>query len=73
MEKDKVVFGLKEILRNSKKAKSKKARIFVVSDARESTLDALDAGKVEFEKIKNRTDVAKELGLDFECEVFSIK
>jgi hypothetical protein len=47
--------------------------IFVVSDAREETLNKLKEKKIEFSSLKKKSDVAKELGLAFECEVFLIK
>ena len=71
MEKGKVIFGLRETLKSSKG--KKKLRVFMVSDARAETEKKLTDGKVDFEKLKAKSEIAKELGLDFECEVFSIK
>lgn len=65
----KVSFGLKEALKN----KVKKAKIYVVSDAREETLKKLKEKGIEFETMKKKEDVAKELGLGFEAEVFLVK
>lgn len=72
MTKGKVVFGLKQTLKNLKDKKKTKMRIFVTSDARSETLKNLADSKADFEKIRAREEVAKDLGLDFECEVISI-
>ena len=71
-EKEKVIFGLKEILKNLK-GKKKKMKIYVCSDTRAEIVKKLDENKIEFEKLKSKEEVAKELGLNFECEVFSLK
>lgn len=69
-EKDKVTFGLKQALKNSKS--KKKIKVYVVSDVRQEVFKKLEEKGIDFERIKSRQDVQKELGLDFECEVFSI-
>jgi len=71
--KENVIFGLKETLKFLKKSKNKKARVFITNDAREETINKLEAHKLELSKIKGKEDTSKELGLNFECEVFLIK
>jgi len=73
IKKGNVLFGIKETLRFSKKSKKAKYKVFVVQDAREDTLKKLEENKIDFSKIKNKEDVAKELNLGFECETFLIK
>jgi len=65
----KVCFGVRQALKLGKKARG----VFICKDTRDSTVEKLEAGKVEFDVLKSKEDVAKELNLDFECEVFSIK
>jgi ribosomal protein L7Ae-like RNA K-turn-binding protein len=69
--KKSVVFGLRGTLKNSKG--KKKSKVFVVSDARAETLSKLKEKGIEFESLKKKADVSKELNLDFESEVFLIK
>ena len=38
----------------------------------DETVEKLEAAKVEFDVLKSKADIAKELNLDFECEVFSL-
>ncbi|MAH47814.1 hypothetical protein CMI37_18475 [Candidatus Pacearchaeota archaeon] len=73
MEKEKVLFGIRQALKLGKG--KKKLKIFVVNDAREETICRLEKAKVKFEVLgrAGKGDVAKELGLDFESEVFTIK
>ena len=66
----KVLFGIKQVL---KAKKTKKSKVFVASDAREETSNKLKENKIEFSSLKRKADVAKELNLGFECEVFLIK
>jgi len=73
VKKEKVSFGIKEVLKAGKKKKLKKdSRVFVCRDVRKETLDKLEKAGVEFEVLKNKTEISKELGLDFESEVFLI-
>ena len=65
----KVCFGVRQVLKGGKKMKS----VFICKDTRDETVEKLEAGKIEFDVLKSKEDVAKELNLDFECEVFSIK
>lgn len=67
----KIIFGLRESLKNIRG--KKKAKVYVVSDAREDTFKKLKERGVEVESLKKKQDVAKELNLDFECEVFLVK
>jgi ribosomal protein L7Ae-like RNA K-turn-binding protein len=69
MNNGKVCFGLRQALKGGKKMKG----VFICKDTRDETVEKLEAGKVEFDVLKSKEDVAKELNLDFECEVFSIK
>ena len=73
LKEKKVSFGIKEVLRLGKLKKLKKdSRIFVCKDTREETLQQLEKAGVEFEVIKNKKDVSRELGIDFDSEVFLI-
>lgn len=69
MGKGKVCFGIRQALKDGKKMKS----VFVCRDTRDETIEKLEAGKIEFDVLRSKEDVAKELNLDFECEVFSIR
>jgi ribosomal protein L7Ae-like RNA K-turn-binding protein len=68
-EKKKVFFGIKQAIKNSKKI----ANVFVVRDVRDETVEKLEKAGIEFEVLKSKDDIAKELNLDFTCEVFSVK
>ena len=69
IDKGKVCFGLRQTLKCRKKLKG----VFICKDTRDETVEKLERAKVEFDVLKSKEDVAKELNLDFECEVFSIK
>ena len=69
MVKKKVLFGIKQALKNSKKISS----VFVAKDTREETIEILEKVGIEFVVLKPKADLSRELNLDFECEVFSIK
>jgi ribosomal protein L7Ae-like RNA K-turn-binding protein len=69
MEKGRVCFGLRQTLKNGKKL----SEVFICKDTRDDTVEKLEAAKIEFGVLKSKEDVAKELNLGFECEVFSIK
>jgi ribosomal protein L7Ae-like RNA K-turn-binding protein len=73
IEKGNICFGLKETLKNIKKSKAKKHKIFAANDAREETINKLNEFGIDFSKTKGKEELAKELNLDFECEVFFIK
>lgn len=75
MNEGKVLFGLREALKNSSagKGKNKIKKFFVVKDARPETIKKIENAKIEFETLKDRMIVKHDLNLDFECEVFSLK
>jgi len=68
MEKGSVCFGVRQALKLGKKSKG----VFIAKDARDDTVEKLEAAKIEFDVLKSKEDLAKELNLDFECEVYSI-
>lgn len=73
-KKGNVSFGIKQVLRLAKTKKLKKtSRVFVARDAREETIKQLEDAGVEFEVLKNKEDIAREMGSDFDSEVFLIK
>jgi len=60
--------------KSPKSNSSKIAGIFLARDSREDTRKKLENGKIEFEALKtSKEDIAKELGLNFESEVFLVK
>ncbi len=70
----KVSFGIREVLKLAKNKKMKKdSRVFVCKDTREEVIAKLEKAEVEFEVLKNKKDVSRELELDFDSEVFLIK
>jgi ribosomal protein L7Ae-like RNA K-turn-binding protein len=69
MENGSVYFGIREALKNIKKVMS----VFIAKDTRDETVEKLESAGVEFIVLKPKSELAKELNLDFECEVFSIK
>ena len=69
IESGNVIFGIKQTLKLGKKVKS----VFIAKDTRDDTVEKLEAAKIEFDVLKSKAELAKELNLDFECEVFSIK
>ena len=73
-ENGKIVFGIRQVLKEKKKSKKKKLKVFVSNDAREETVEKLDVVGVEFEVLKqDKQEIAKELGLNFESEVYLVK
>ncbi len=69
-----VIFGLKRILKFTQDKKNKKSgRIFISRDTRPEILKELESHGMEFETLKTKTEVSKELGLEFENEVILIK
>jgi hypothetical protein len=76
MVKDKVLFGIRELLKSNKSKKDKSPKIkkvFLASDARDEIKNKLENAKIDFEVLKTtKFNSSKELGLDFESEVFSI-
>ena len=83
IEKEKVLFGIKQVLKHYKKKrndegkseekKGKTGRVFVARDAREETMNILEKEGIEFSLIKKKQEMTKELNLDFESEVFLLK
>lgn len=69
LEKNKVFFGIRQALKNKTKTK----RVFIAKDTRDKTVEKIETAKIEFDVLKSKVELAKELNLDFECEVFSIK
>lgn len=69
MNKGVLYFGIKQCLKHKKELKS----VFISKDARESTVNLLEKEGIEFVVLKTKNDIAKQLNLDFESEVFSIK
>lgn len=69
MEKKNILFGIRQALKSDKKPK----RIFIAKDTRDETVEKIENAKIEFDVLKSKADLTKELNLDFECEVFSIK
>ncbi|MCR4284841.1 MAG: hypothetical protein NUV97_02230 [archaeon] len=68
IEKGEVYFGIRQTIKNSNQIKT----TFIARDTREETVEKLGAANIEFIVLKPKSDIAKELNLDFECEVFSI-
>ena len=73
----KVLFGIKQVLKAAKvpakKTRKKSLKVFVAEDARDETLKKLKDAGVEFKVLKTKSEISKEIGLNFESEVFSIK
>lgn len=69
IDEGKVLFGVKQALKLGKKAKN----IFIAKDTRDSAVEKLESAGLEFDVLKSKTDLTKELNLDFECEIFSLK
>jgi len=65
----KVSFGIRQCLKAGKKGKN----VFIAKDARDETVEKLENANIEFVVLKSKEDLAKELNLDFECEVFCLK
>jgi uncharacterized membrane protein len=74
IKEEKAVFGIRQVLKlASKKKLPKSAQVFIAKDAREETITKLENAKVDFEVLKKKDEIAKDLGLDFESEVFLIQ
>ena len=69
MESGSVFFGVRQAMKNKGKLKN----VFIAKDARDETVNKLENAKIEFDVLKSKADMAKELNLDFECEVISLK
>jgi len=68
IESGNVLFGIKQALKLGKKSKN----VFIAKDTRDETVEKLEAAGIEFDVLKSKAELAKELNLDFECEVFSL-
>ncbi|MBU3924228.1 MAG: hypothetical protein KJ592_04885 [Nanoarchaeota archaeon] len=68
IEGGKVLFGIRQALKNSKKVKN----VFITKDTRDATVERLENAGIEFDVLKSKNDLTKELNLDFDCEVFSV-
>ena len=68
MAEGKVLFGVKQALKLGKGSKN----VFIAKDTRDETVEKLEAAGIEFDVLKSKAELAKELNLDFGCEVFSI-
>ncbi|NCN99282.1 hypothetical protein COU62_01305 [Candidatus Pacearchaeota archaeon CG10_big_fil_rev_8_21_14_0_10_35_219] len=65
----KVYFGVKQMVKNSKKIDL----VFVPSDVRQETLEVLRKNKMDFDVLDvSKEEAAQKLELDFLCEVFSL-
>ena len=69
VDEGKVFFGIKQALKAGKKGN----QIFIAKDTRDETVEKLEAAELEFDVLKSKADLTKELNLDFECEVFCLK
>ena len=69
MEKGQVYFGVREAVKHAKKLKN----VFIAKDTRDSTVEKLENAKIEFVVLKSKEELSRELNLQFECEVFSLK
>jgi len=69
IEAGKVFFGIRQALKLGKKAKN----IFIAKDTRDETVERLEGAGLEFDVLKSKADLTKELNLDFGAEVFSLK
>lgn len=69
LEKDKVYFGIKQAIKHKKEIDS----VFITKDTRDDTVKKLEDEDIEFVVLKSKSDMTKNLNLNFESEVFSIK
>jgi ribosomal protein L7Ae-like RNA K-turn-binding protein len=69
IEKESIYFGIRQAIKHKKEIGS----VFISKDARESTVAKLEAAEIEFTVLKSKEEISKNLNLDFESEVFSIK
>lgn len=69
IESGNVVFGIRQALKMGKKAKV----IFIAKDTRDWTVRRLEEAGLDFEVLKSKDELTRELNLDFGCEVFSLK
>jgi len=85
IEEGKVFFGIKQALKLGARkgvpskvgtgvpvSSGKELRVFIAKDTRDESVERLEGAGIEFDVLKSRADLTKELNLDFECEVFSL-
>jgi ribosomal protein L7Ae-like RNA K-turn-binding protein len=65
-----VCFGVRQAIKLGKVKKN--VRVFISKDCRDETIDLLEGAGIEFEVLKTKEQISKDLNLDFESEVFSI-
>jgi len=68
MKVNAVYFGIRQTLKNFKKLEN----VFIAKDARDETVEKLESSGVEFIVLRPKSEMTRELNLDFESEVFSI-
>ena len=68
IEANNVSFGIKQAIKGGKNGV-----VFIAKDSRDETVSKLEEAELEFSVLKNKEEMAKELNLDFESEVFSLK
>jgi ribosomal protein L7Ae-like RNA K-turn-binding protein len=69
LKENKVVFGLKSLFKHMKSKKDKPKRVFVAKDTRHETLARLKNEKIEYDVLKRKEDMARDLKLNFHSEV----
>ena len=69
IEEEKIYFGIKQAIKHKKDI----ASVFITKDARDETVKKLEDAGIEFVVLKTKSEMTKNLNLDFESEVFSIK
>ena len=74
MDEGKAVFGIRQVLKAQGVKKGNAVlKDFVAKNARDKTLEDLEKAGVEYEVLKMKEEIAKDLNLDFECEVYLIR
>ena len=69
LENKKIIFGIRELLKNKKKVK----KVYVAKDCRNETKNKLFESEIDFEELnKTKKEIAQELKIDFLSEVYSI-
>lgn len=69
-----VLFGIRQTIKFFlDKKKSKNAKVYVSNDIRDESIAKLEKAEIEFEVLKSKEIMSKELNLDFESEIFLIR
>ena len=68
-DNNKLFVGVKQAIKHNKDI----ATVFVAKDARSETIQKLNEKNISHVVLKSKEEIAKNLNLDFESEVFSIK